>query len=340
MRGGRIIAVEGGIAALVSEGRLDDLMIDGPEGEGPRAEEIHRVRIRRALPKQGGAVVKMAGGAEGFLREAPEAEEGALVLAEVTGWAEPGKAVPLSARRLHRGRLAILTPLAQGVNVARGLKDREERARLEEAGRAALADAPYGLILRTAAEGAGEAEIAEEVARLVAREAEASAGGPPGLAAPAPSAADRAKRDWAADEVDEGPGVFDRLGLWEALAALRRPRADLGRGAWMAVEPTAAFVAVDVNTGADVSADAAARANLAAAADLPRQLRLRGLGGVVIVDFAPMRKADRKAVESALSRALAADPVQTVLAGWTPLGHLELQRKRERRPTAPLIPDV
>lgn len=347
MKRGRILAIEPGppaMAALIVDGRLDDLLIDGPAEAGPSPEEIWRLRVRKVLPRQGGALLKLPGGGEGWLREAPEAREGELVLAEATGRAEPGKAVDFTGRRLHRGRLAILTPLAAGVNVARGLRDREERARLEAAGRAALGDAPesagWGLILRTAAEGASEAELAAEVAALTARERAAAAGGPPGRVAPGPDAAARARRDWAADETEAEAGVFDRLGLWEAIEALRSPRAELGGGAWMAVEPTSALVAVDVNTGGDLSGEAAAAANLAAAAELPRQLRLRGLGGRVAVDFAPLRKTDRRAVEAALTRALGEDPIRTEIAGWTPLGMLELQRKRERRPTAALIPDA
>ncbi len=343
MKEGRIIVIEPGppaMAALVVEGRLEDFLIDGPEDGAPRPEEIWRVRVRRVLAKQGAALVKLPGGGEGYLREAPEAKEGDLVLAEATGWAEPGKAAPFSGRRLHRGRLAILAPLAPGVNVARGLRDKEERERLIAAGEAALEGAPFGLIIRTAAEGASAEDIAEEVARLLAREAAATEGGPPGRTAAGPDAGDRAFRDWEADEIVEEPGAFDRVGLWEAVTALRSPRADLGGGAWMSIEPTSALVAVDVNTGGNLTNDAAAAANIAAASDLPRQLRLRGIGGQITVDFAPLRKADRKAVESALARALAADPIRTEIAGWTPLGLLELQRKRERRPTAPLIPDA
>ena len=104
----------------------------------------------------------------------------------------------------------------------------------------------------------------------------------------------------------------------------------------MTIEPTRALVAVDVNTGGDLSPAAALKANLAAAAELPRQLRLRGLGGQVTVDFAPLARADRPKVERALTAALRHDGIETTLAGWTPLGHLELQRKRPRRPLADL----
>ena len=106
----------------------------------------------------------------------------------------------------------------------------------------------------------------------------------------------------------------------------------------MAVEATRAMVTVDVNTAGEFGGGAALTANLAAAGELPRQLRLRGLGGQVIVDFAPLPKKDRKRIEAALKAAFGEDPVETTLAGWTPLGNFELQRKRERRPLSELLP--
>jgi Ribonuclease G/E len=66
-------------------------------------------------------------------------------------------------------------------------------------------------------------------------------------------------------------------------------------------------------------------------------LRLRGLGGVVLLDLAPIRKGARQGVDNALRRAFADDPVDTRIAGWTPLGNVELLRKRERRPLRELL---
>ncbi|MEO0994501.1 MAG: ribonuclease E/G, partial [Pseudomonadota bacterium] len=71
--------------------------------------------------------------------------------------------------------------------------------------------------------------------------------------------------------------------------------------------------------------------------EIPRQLRLRGLGGIVVIDWAPLPKRDRKRIEDTLKTALRRDPVETTIAGWTPLGLLELTRKRERRPLAQLL---
>ena len=106
----------------------------------------------------------------------------------------------------------------------------------------------------------------------------------------------------------------------------------MGDHAWLSIEPTRAMVAIDVNTGGDFSPAAGLKANLAAAKEISRQLLIRGLGGQITVDFAPVNKKERAKIESALKAAFRRDGVDTIIAGWTPLGNLELQRKRERFP--------
>lgn len=129
---------------------------------------------------------------------------------------------------------------------------------------------------------------------------------------------------------------FDHFGVWDELARLSSAEVGLPSGGSMAVEATRAMVAVDVNTGDRFTGGAALTANLEAARELPRQLRLRGLGGQIAVDFAPVAKKDRRRVEDALKTSFRRDPVETSLAGWTPLGNFELSRKRERRPISDL----
>ena len=121
------------------------------------------------------------------------------------------------------------------------------------------------------------------------------------------------------------PVIIDAM-----IDGLRSPDVPLPGGGFMALEPTRALVAVDVNTGPDTSPAAGLKANIAAARDLPRQLRLRGLGGQVTVDFAPMPKKDRGTVEQVLRAAFKGEAAETTLAGWTPLGCYELQRERDR----------
>jgi len=344
---GRQILIEprpdgGAAAALLIDGRLEDLLIDpDPADPTPRPEAIYRAASARPMKGVGGVTVDLGGGAMGFLRTAKPPAPGARLLVQVTSWVEPAKAPPVVARPTIKGAFAILTPGAPGVNVSRAIPDGLERAALARVAAEAMSDAPpdLGLILRSLAADAPAADVVAEIAALRARwTAFADDAGAPGLLLPAPGAAAIARREWrdhAWDPVTVGAQALADAGVWDLVADLLRPTAPLGAGS-LAVEATRALVAVDVNTGGDLTPAGALKANLAAARELPRQLRLRGLGGQVAIDFAPLAKRDRPRVEAALRTALRLDDVETTLAGWTPLGHLELLRKRARRPLSEL----
>ena len=145
--------------------------------------------------------------------------------------------------------------------------------------------------------------------------------------------------DWAdpvPDAIDDVQGAFDHHGVSDAVEALLSPDVPLPNGGRAVIEPTRALVAVDVNTGPDNSPAAALKANIALARDLPRQLRLRGLGGQVVIDFAPISKRDRGTLDQALRAAFRAEGTETTLIGWTAMGLYELSRKRDRVPLAAL----
>lgn len=329
-------------AALMVDGRLADLLLDpDPADPTPRPEAIYRAVAARPMKGMGGVMVDLGGGLTGWLRGPKLPAPGRPLLVQVSGWAEPGKAAPVTARLLLKGRTAILTPGAPGANVARGLRDADRRAALAALAAEAMAGAgeAAGVIVRTAAEAAGEAAIRAEIAALRAEWGALDTAGAPGLVRPAPGAAAEALREWrlADDAVREAGTALLDAGVWDEVDALARPVVPLGDGS-MAIEPTRALVAVDVNTGRDLSPAAALKANLAAAAELPRQLRLRGLGGPVTIDFAPLARAERRRVEKALGAALRVDGIETTVLGWTPGGNLELQRKRARRPLAGRFP--
>ncbi|MFC3118457.1 ribonuclease E/G [Jhaorihella thermophila] len=104
------------------------------------------------------------------------------------------------------------------------------------------------------------------------------------------------------------------------------------------IEPTRALVAVDVNTGGDTSPAAGVKSNMACARRLPAALRVRGAWWADHAgSCAHAEKKDRRAFETALRAAFRSDPEETILAGWTPLGHYELQRKRGRVPLAEVL---
>jgi Ribonuclease G/E len=257
---------------------------------------------------------------------------------QVTGAAEPGKAVPVTDRVLFKSRYAIVTPDAPGLNLARGITDEAERARLLGVAHEVM-EGPFGLILRSAAEGAPEEEVAADIAAmldLATAVTDDMNGSVPECLTEGDGPHLAAWREWRAETVVTEPGGFAREGVLDMIETLRSPEVDLGAG-MMVVEPTRAMIAVDVNTGGDTSPSAGLKANLAAARALPRALRLRGLGGQVTVDFAPMSKAHRRQIEQSLQGSFRNDPVETSLIGWTPAGNFELSRKRERAPTLRLI---
>lgn len=328
-------------AALIVDGRLEDLLIAPGEGVPPTPGAIFRAVVDRQVKGQGGVFLKFPEGETAFLRETSGLAPGQTVLVQVTGHAEPGKAVPVSTRLLFKSRLSIVTPGAPGINVSRRIREADERARLETVAAAAMAGAAedMGLILRSAAEGADGEELAADVAtmRELAEQVLADLKGAPELLVDGPGPHEAAWRDWSEptpDAVEEGPRVAEAAGLEEMIDAVLSVAVALPGGGRMTIEPTRALVAVDVNTGSDTSPAASLKANIAAARDLPRQLRLRGLGGMVTVDFAPMPKRDRATLEQQLRAAFKGEAAETSLAGWTPLGNYELQRKRDRMPLA------
>jgi len=331
-------------AALMVDGQLADLLIDPAEDTGPMPGAIYRALADRPMKGQGGVTVTMGEG-KGFLKQAKGISPGDRLLVQVSGPAEPGKAAPVTTRILFKSRYAIVTPEAPGLNVSRKIRDEAERDRLLEIAHAAMEGAPegHGLILRSAAEEVDEDALAADIAAMrdLAAAVMADTAGPPECLVDAPDAHHLAWRDWAdpdPDEVIDTPGCFEAHGVTEAVEAALSPRLTLAGGATAFVEPTRALVAVDVNTGGDTSLAAGLKANLALARVLPRALRIKGLGGQITLDLAPMPKKDRRVLEDALRRAFREDGAEVVLAGWTPLGCFELQKKRDRPPLSQIWP--
>ena len=319
-----------GCAAMLYDGLLVDLLMDSPKNSGDEVvpEAIYFATAGRDLPRQKAMMVDLGGGATGFLKyKTPPTERAFLV--QVKTHVGEGKAAPVRESPLLKGRYVILVLGESGaVNVSKAIdadrRDALKTAVMDVAGEASV-------ILRTACQDGLLADIIAEVRDMVilAADIRARCSGV-GLVHPAPSARALALRDWGDVPIIDEAGCFERLGVADQIESLDSPIAGLPNGARMVIESTSALVAVDVDTGGDFGGDAGARANFACAGDLPRQLRLRGLGGQIVIDPAPMPKRDRTRFEMILRKALTGDDVPTEMVGWTKLGHYELQRKRSR----------
>ncbi len=128
---------------------------------------------------------------------------------------------------------------------------------------------------------------------------------------------------------------FEREGVEDALEALLEPRVALPSGGYLLIEPVRTLTAVDVNPGAAEGrggpAAQALAVDLEAAAEIPRQLRLRALSGLIAIDFLPLRdQAARKRVVEALKRGLEDDPQPGRVFAPRRSGLVEMTRRRAR----------
>jgi ribonuclease G len=136
--------------------------------------------------------------------------------------------------------------------------------------------------------------------------------------------------------------VFELNAVEDEIEKSLARRVDLKSGGYLIVDQTEAMTTIDVNTGGFVGGrsfdDTIFKTNLEAAQVIARQLRLRNLGGIIIIDFIDMENADhRGAVLSELNRALERDRTRLTVNGFTQLGLVEMTRKRTRESLAHVL---
>ena len=315
-------------AARLVDGHLADLIVDPKDVALPGT--IYLAIADRPVKGIGGQFLRLPDGQTGYLRNG-QIPPGKPALVQVARFAEPGKAIPVTTKLLYKGRYAIISPTAPGINVSRQIKDVDARDDLKQLVQDTCPDVA-GAIVRSEAEFADQDAIVEELLQLnqIAATINNHSGDKPEHLLDGPNAHEVAYIEWPSADINGAE--FDIYEVEALIDQMRQPFVSLPGGASAYVEPTRALVAVDVNTGNDTSAAAGLKANLALARDLPRQLRCRGLGGQITIDFAPFPKKDRRQIEQTLRTAFKSDGIETSLVGWTPSGNFELQRKRERWP--------
>ncbi len=126
-------------------------------------------------------------------------------------------------------------------------------------------------------------------------------------------------------------------GITTAFQSALQERVWLKSGAYLVIQPTEALTVIDVNTGKYVGhkkiRETFLRINLEAATEIARQLRLRNLSGIIVVDFIDMKETeDREKLMDFLEQEIKKDPIKTVLVDMTSLGLVELTRKKVRKP--------
>lgn len=287
------------------------------------------------------------------------------------------KGARLSTQVSIAGRLLVFLPQDEHVGVSQKIPA-DQRDELRGRLQALVGEQGGGFILRTNGEDASDAELADDIAYLRktwARIKEASLRlAPKSLLHLDLNLLQRVLRDLvsestqsirvdsreqfealrafgrefmptAAEKLQHYKGerpIFDLFSIDEEIAKALGRRVDLKSGGYLIVDQTEALTTIDVNTGGFVGArnfdDTIFKTNLEAAQAIARQLRLRNLGGIIIVDFIDMAREDhREAVLAEFRKQLARDRVKTMVGGFSQLGLLEMTRKRTRESLAHML---
>src|SRR5215469_15778054 len=315
-----------------------------------------------------------ASGLEGESKRIESAlKSGQSVLVQVTKDPVGHKGARLTSQISLPGRYLVYVPGASMTGISRKLPD-TERNRLKNILKKVTPE-NAGVIVRTAAEGAAEAELDRDVTRLAAQweniEKKAKTASAPSLLYGEPDLTIRVVRDvfnedfsklivsgddgW--DTIDEyvryvAPHLADRLTRWEEsdesdgedvftayrideqLAKALERKVWLPSGGSLVIDKTEAMTVVDVNTGKFTGQggnleETVTRNNLEAAEEIVRQLRLRDVGGIVVIDFIDMvLESNRELVLRRLLECLARDRTKHQVAEVTSLGLVQMTRKR------------
>ena len=226
-----------------------------------------------------------------------------------------------------------------GVGLSSSIRGKARRTGLKAA-LAAEVPAECGVLVRAGGADASAEDLVNAARRLLQRwrsiQDAARTGEPPRwLETPAsPVEAARAHAPGVEPEVDDGGRLFEDCGAADALESALARRVALADGGELVIESMEAATLIDVNLAAGAR-DGFRRANEAAALAAVRQIRLRGLRGVVLLDLPRMTdRGARARVVQLVTEMTADDPAPLQVLGWTPGGMLEMARKGVRRPLA------
>ncbi|MFI5929167.1 Rne/Rng family ribonuclease [Micromonospora sp. NPDC051543] len=352
---------------------------------GTMAGNVYLGKVQNVLPSMEAAFVDVGrgrnavlyagevnwdtSGLEGRARSIEQAlRSGDSVLVQVTKDPIGHKGARLTSHIALSGRHLVYVPNGNASGISRKLPD-TERKRLRDVLKKLVPDGA-GVIVRTAAEGASEDELARDVKRLQAQwediQAKAAEGGAPVLLYEEPDLVIRVVRDLFNEDFRElviegeqsygmvesylshvSPDLVDRVrrhvGTTDVFAEYRIDeqiikgldrKVFLPSGGSLVIDKTEAMTVVDVNTGKYTGSggnleETVTRNNLEAAEEIVRQLRLRDIGGIVVIDFIDMvLESNRELVLRRLTECLGRDRTKHQVTEITSLGLVQMTRKR------------
>ena len=311
-------------------------------------------RVERVLPDIKAAFVKIGQPLNGFLplKEAQSYHQtcgdtslmtGQDILVQVKKDPKGGKGAFLTRDISLPGQYILLMPCNRFVGLSKRIEDANDRKRAQKLGEK-IADGRFGVIVRHAALFASESEILDEAEEMWQLWLSVSQKAPfvkaPALLYSEPEISQILQRDYGARHSIEIIREKDAVAsAWNAcridrqvMEALER-RVQLEDGGSLVIDEREALQTIDVNSGSHVKTagdvSLALEENLRAVPEIARQIRLRRLSGIILVDFIDMEsERERELVLEAMQLAVSDDRVKTVIHGFTRLGLLEMTRKR------------
>jgi len=298
-------------------------------------------------------------------------QKGQEILVQVTKEPISTKGPRLTAQISMPGRFLVYMPYSSHVGVSRKIEGREERARLRKMAKDIVPPNSGGVIVRTVGEEVTEETLQKEFKRLHGNwkkiQRKASSGRAPLLVHEEMKLIGGIIRDLFSDKVDaitlddkeilnevnqylrnvdpdlqervhfhEGPTpLFDQHRIEEEIQKAFQRKVVLPSGGYIIIEPTEALVSIDVNTGRFTGKkdpeNTILRTNLDAAHEIAKQLRLRDIGGIIVVDFIDMdSQVNRERVSQELRSHLGRDRARTKAFEVSGLGLIEMTRQRVR----------
>jgi len=300
-------------------------------------------------------------------------EKGGPILVQVTKDPSGSKGAALTTNISLAGRHLVLMPYDDVHGISRRVEDEEERRALKEVALKLAAPEGYGYIIRTNAIGQNKTALNRDLNALLRLwkriRSEANQGKGPRLLYSDQDLIIQAVRDMLSPDIEEvivdsdeafervqaamrafmprsrtrviryrePVPLFSRYNLEVQLERIFQPRVELPSGGSIVIEGTEALTAIDVNSGRSTrggsQSETAFKTNLEAVAEVARQLRLRDIGGLVVVDLIDMDSPKhRKTIEKAMRDALKADRARVGVGRISPNGLLEINRQRLKTP--------
>jgi len=267
------------------------------------------------------------------------------------------------------GRYLVLMPFSEQFGISRKIDEPKERQRLRRIMQKLQVPEGMGIIMRTVSIGQRARHFVRDLAMLLEQweeiETKRDSKKAPVIAFQEPGLIERTARDFLTDEVNQvvcddlettefmreiagkvsrrakrriihypsRQSIFEKIGIQRQIDEAFHRQVWLPCGGYLVIDETEALIAIDVNTGRNKGSKDVEKmiteTNLEAAEEVARQLRLRNIGGLVVVDFIDMRhRKDQQAVYRAMKERLKRDKAKTQVMQISPIGLMEMTRQR------------